>query len=154
MKRTLDILRFTVISPEVAVILIVCALFSYCPSWFTIIGEKLKLNNEISTGLFLSPLAALAWTFKESKLILLPQDDNKILLNWEDYPMVRNRVFLGLGLLVVCVISSIVTLLIKEDLSTEYYALTFLLIFGVLGVVVVTHSLAAVSIRQILEKDG
>lgn len=154
MKRALDILRFTVISPEVVVILIVCVLFSYYPSWFTLIGEKLKLNNEIATGLLLSPLAALAWTFKESKLILLPQDDNKILLNWEDYPLLRNRVFFGLGLLVVCLISSIVTLLIKEDLSPEYYAFTFLLIFGVLGVVVVTHSLAAVSIRQILEKDG
>lgn len=154
MKRLLDTLRFVVVSPELVIGLIVYSLYQCKPSWFRFVGEKLISGNEVTTVLLLSSIGALAWTFQESKSILYPKEENQILLNWPDYLMLRYRVVYGLLLLLICFVVSIGVLFVKSDLSHDTLGLIVILTFFILGAVIVSHALASITVRGIMEREG
>ena len=153
MKRLLDILRYVILSPELVISLITCVIFEYERSWFTSLGERFYSNSEVTNGLLLGSLITLGWTFKESKSILFPKEENKIILGWKDYPMLKGRVYFGLILLLGCVVSSITLVFIRNDIPRGYFGLAVVITLLVLGTVVVTHAMASISVRHILESE-
>jgi hypothetical protein len=153
MKRVLDTIRFIFISPEVIVLLLVFGCYEANADWLKFLGEKLNSNTEIMTVLLLSPVAALAWAFNESKAVLFPKEENKTLLGWKGYWMLRNRVLYSLFIIVICLVIGIIVLLVRSDLATLSLGAVVVAMLGILGSVLICMSLASLSVRQILEED-
>ena len=154
MKQILDVLRFIVISFESLVLACTYLLYTFEVRWFAYIGEKLLQNTEMLTGLLLvSPIAALTWAYSESKTVLYPEEKNEVLVEWQDFSMLRNRVLYCLALLMAVVLFAVLTLLLKSDLQPQQLAALVLGLFGVLICALVSLGMASLTVRQIIEAN-
>jgi hypothetical protein len=97
MKRVPDLLRALLLSPELLCAVLPFVVLHYVPS----IGDVLlkPMRESISFGLAAAalPLGMLAFNYKESLELLSPDGQAKVLLEWPDYPMLKNRVLIALG---------------------------------------------------------
>jgi hypothetical protein len=153
MKQLTDALRFVVISPELLVIASLLLIGHTYPDLATVVGDKLIANTEITSVLLGFPIALFLWTYPEAKSILFPKDNNKVLIEWNDYPLLRNRVYYSLFLQIVCVVASAILFLFKSDIESRIFAVGLVMILGVLLCIAISLAMASMQIRQIIEKE-
>lgn len=151
MRRVADLLRALFLSPELLCAVLPFAVLHYAPS----IGDVLLKPMRESLGFGLAaaalPIGMLAFNYKESLELLSPSGSAKVLLEWPDYPMLKNRVLIALGWctggLVACALS---VWMIAADFQA--YMAIALLAAGVLssGAATATIGLARFRLREVL----
>lgn len=97
MKKVIDIFRFVVISPEVAVVLICILVSTFYPSMLTPIYTSIYKQTEVNFTLLLALIAGfLGPCIAFSQNILFPKDNNKVLLKWPLYNQLFNRIIFSI----------------------------------------------------------
>jgi len=94
MNRLLDIIRFSIISPEFLILLLVIILNHYFPFIFDFIGSKIKSNDEIWKYIPVLPMLFCGLTFKFSYKLTTPLENssNKPLYEWAAFHKINDRV--------------------------------------------------------------
>lgn len=93
MRQFFDVLRYTVISPELLAIAIALVLYTYDPELADVLVQAMKGGIAVGLGAALFPLGMLAFNYKEGFELLAPTGTRKVLLEWPGYPMLKGRVF-------------------------------------------------------------
>ena len=155
MKRLIDIVRFTLISPEFSWILALIVLAYSYPAPLTIIGEKIGDNDDVWKFLPTLPLIFAGVTFRLSSKIRAPFDrGNKQLYEWCQYNRIKDRLYASYFLTFISVLATISIWIFYKDLSPTVLGLVFLSSVGVSGIIAFEIFLAAQKIREILEQYG
>jgi hypothetical protein len=150
-KRLLDILRLVVISPELAIALIPFAAYIYAPSLADILVSPMKDSLAFGLTAAALPLGMLAFNYKAGINLLSPTGGRKVLLEWPDYPMLKNRV---IAAFVWCIGGSLAGLLGALMVSKDTAARlgVALVVSGILAAAAstATIALARITSREIL----
>jgi hypothetical protein len=155
MKRILDIIRFTFVSPEFVWILVGVALLYSYPLPLTIVGNKISSNDEVWKWLPTLPLLFAGIAFKLSSKVRAPFDKgNKQLYDWYHYNRITDRIYAAYILVSVSVISNVSIWMFTEVFTSSMLGFVFLASVGVSGFVALQIFLAAQKIREILEQYG
>lgn len=151
MRRIIDILRATFISPEFAILLIIIAVMQYKPEWFTLVGKQFQTNNEIWRFLPTLPLLFTNLVFKYGKNIRVPLEKNRRLYEWDNYHRITDRVFIGIFISVLCSIGAISIWFLTEKTSAINLGAIFIATVSISGFSAFTMYLASISIREVLD---
>ena len=155
MKRIIDILRFTFISPEFAWALGLAVLLYIYPSPLVMIGKKIGANDEVWKWLPTLPLVFAGVTFRLSSKIRAPFDKgNKQLYDWYYFNRITDRLYASYILVLMSVISTISIWIFSDDCPPSIVGLVFLGSVGVSGCVAFEIYLASQKIREVLEQHG
>lgn len=153
MRRLVDILRFVVISPEILVFAIVTLLSIGIPSLFE--GVISIVHNNLSCGVTgaAAPVAMLVWGWTQCWELLSPTEAQRVLLDWPDYPMLRDR---AIACLAWCGLGSGIGFIGVVLMSGDAYRDIGVGVFlgGILAAVTATASLglARLKLRELLIK--
>lgn len=155
MKRLIDIVRFTLISPEFAWVLALIVLVYIYPTPLIIVGDKIGENDEVWKWLPTLPLIFAGVTFKLSSKVRAPFDrGNKQLYEWFQYNRITDRLYASYFLISASVLATISIWMFSEDLTPTIMGVVFLSSVGVSGFIAFEVFLAAQKIREILEQYG
>lgn len=155
MKRILDIIRFTFVSPEFALILVGAALLFIYPLPLTVVGDKISSNDEVRKWLPTLPILFASIAFKLSTKVQAPFDKgNKQLYEWHYYNRITDRIYAAYILVSVSVISNISIWMFTEVFTSPMLGFVFLASVGVSGIVALQIFLATQKIKEILERYG
>ena len=155
MKRFLDIIRFTFVSPEFVLILAGVVLLYVYPLPLSIVGEKISSSDEVWKWLPTFPLLFSGLVFKLSSKVRAPFDKgNRQLYEWYNFSRITDRIFAAYILVCVSVISVISVWLFTEKFTSAVIGYIFLSSVGVSGFVALQVFLASQKIREILEQYG
>src|SRR5690349_18115506 len=102
MKRFFDICRFVCISPEMFCAVLLTAMGISKPLLLVHLGELLESNIEALKYLISVPLGLLGVCIALSWNVLFPTAQNRVLLEWEGYQKLKDRVFFSAA---VCLLS-------------------------------------------------
>jgi|GEM_PF-4360309 len=155
MKRFIDIIRFTLVSPEFVLILAgIVLLYSY-PLPLSMVGDKISSGDEVWKWLPTLPLLFAGVVFRFSSKVRAPFDKgNKQLYEWYHYNRITDRLYAAYILVCVSVIAVISVWLFTEKFTSAVLGCIFLCSVGVSGVVAFQVFLASQKIREILEQYG
>lgn len=155
MKRILDIIRFTFVSPEFAWVLGGIVLLYCYPLPLTMVGDKISSNDEIWKWLPTLPLFFAGIAFRLSSKVRAPFDKgNKQLYEWYHYNRITDRIYAAYILVSASVISNVSIWMFTDVFTSSMLGLVFLISVGVSGFVALQIFLAAQKIREILERYG
>ncbi|BFM20114.1 hypothetical protein [Gilvimarinus japonicus] len=155
MKRILDVVRFTFVSPEFAWILGLIALLYVYPYPLIVVGEKIGANDEVWKWLPTLPLLFSGITFRLSSKVRAPFDKgNKQLYEWLDFYRITDRLYTAYILAAISSISIISIWIFPDTFSLAIIGLVFFAAVGVSGFVALQVFLAAQKIREIIEQYG
>lgn len=155
MKRFLDIIRFTFVSPEFVLVLGCIALLYSYPLPLSMVGDKISSSDEIWKWLPTLPLLFAGLVFRLSSKVRAPFDKgNKQLYDWYQYNRITDRLHSAYILVCVSVIAVISVWLFTEEFSSAVIGCIFLSSVGVSGFVALQVFLASQKIREILEQYG
>jgi hypothetical protein len=154
MRQILEFLRVIIISPEIIIILSIIATSVYYPNIFTLIGFKVKSDQELWKFLPAIPLTIFAWAIAQAKDILFPSgsSSNRILLDWPEYWKLKIRVIISLLLILLSVFASLIVWIFKIEVPAVAIGAVFC---GSVAISVITACclwLAFVNIKQIVDK--
>lgn len=155
MKKLLDVLRFILISPEMAIGLVVFFSLVDFPDMAKFVSSYIfnqDMDLEDYVKLLGLPVTALVLTYKFGDSILNPEEkeNREKLKQWPKYWMLKNRIYYSLTVSVLSLLGS---------LGSWYYALNINLINGTILLLIfwsvslacfATVSLAKLSIKDIL----
>jgi hypothetical protein len=96
MKSSLDLLRAVFISPEVLTALVPFAVLLYWREPASFFTDHFSSDIKATFGVGVVPLGLMVASYKLGGDILSPQGARRILLDWPDYYMLKNRVVLAL----------------------------------------------------------
>jgi hypothetical protein len=96
MKRVLDLFRATLISPEVVALLFPFAVLFFWPEPAIFVGQQFSTDIKWAFGAAVVPAGFMLGAYKIGDEILSPQGARRVLLDWPDYPMLKDRVVLAL----------------------------------------------------------
>jgi len=98
MKRFIDVCRLVFVSTEALCVALLAAGVVLRPQLFSRIGELLQSNDEGLKYLITVPVALLGVCVKLSWNILFPNDNGKVLLEWEGYQRLKDRAYFSVSL--------------------------------------------------------
>lgn len=126
MKRALDIIRFTIISPEFLLVLAcIVVLYSY-PLPLSMIGDKIGLIDDVWKWLPTLPLLFAGLVFKLSFKVRAPFDKgNKQLYEWFQYNRITDRLYASYILVCISVMAVISVWLFTEKFSSAVIGCIF-----------------------------
>ncbi len=119
MSQLIDMIRFIFISPEILVGLVLYTLLTNFPELVTFLTKFIfdtEINLSNSLILFGIPLTSLTISYKLTENILNPDDksNRKILKEWPNYWMLKNRLYYSMILSILSLFGC---------LASWYYAL-------------------------------
>lgn len=151
MNKSVDIVRFTLLSPEVVVALLPLLAFYYCPSILDVLIKPMSEGIGFGLSAAALSLGMLAFNYKEGLDLLAPTGAKKILLDWPDYPQLKARV---LGTFVWCICGAISSFLAVWMVATNNNSrLGVAILFSgllVSAVATATMGLARFAIREVI----
>ena len=151
MKRLSNILRTIFISPEFIALFLIYILLLYFPSKFDEIGESfIKPNEYIKYIAFLPTLFTGIIFTNIIKSILLPEEKNKALYQWENYILLRDRVIIGVLISILCSVSCVLIFLFQNNIEKKYSAFVLISSIVISGICTFTMYFASIVIREIL----
>lgn len=155
MKRVLDIVRFTIISPEFVLVLAgIVLLYSY-PLPLSVVGDKIGSSDEVWKWLPTLPILFSGLVFRLSSKVRAPFDKgNKQLYEWCQYNRITDRLYASYILVCASVIAVISIWLFTDKFTSAVVGCIFLCSVGVSGFVAFQVFLAAQKIREVLEQYG
>ena len=154
MKRLLDILRFSIISPEFFVLLVCMILSHYYPNLFGLIGNKLKSNNDMWKFIPTLPFVFVGVTFKVAQRVHAPLENqsNKQLYEWASFNKITDRIMASYLISIFCAGSSLIIWFFMSELSKIVLGEILLGSIVISGLTAFQMILAAQKIRQIMEQ--
>ncbi len=90
-------IRCVLISPEIVGLGIPLVIWSYWPEPAQFFAVHLSRDLKWGLGIVMVPIALLTASYKLGSDLLAPSGARKILLDWPDYWMLKNRVVVTLG---------------------------------------------------------
>lgn len=108
MNRIVDMIRVVLVSPEMLGLGFPLAIWSYWPEPAQFIATQINGDFEWGFGIVMVPIVLLAACYNLGSNILAPSGARKILLDWPDYWMLKNRVVVALAF---CIFSFVVALI-------------------------------------------
>lgn len=96
MKRVLDLFRATLISPEVVALLLPFAILFYWPEPAVFFAQQFSTDIKWAFGAAVVPAGFMLGAYKIGDEIISPQGARRVLLDWPDYRMLKDRVVLAL----------------------------------------------------------
>lgn len=156
MKRALDILKFTVISPETFVILLIYFFWTNDYTFLTLLGEKIRSNEEVWKYVPVLPFLFAGATFKFSSKLRAPLENssNKELYEWPSYQKIVDRVIASIIICVLCCGVSLAIWIFSSEITKNLLGALFLASVTVSGISTLLVYLASQTIREILERYG
>ncbi len=140
-----------IISIEFIIILLAISFILFFPDLVIPLSSKLDNNKDVLKYVALLPAALTIWVFKESRILLFPEEDiNKSLQKWKDYWKWKIHFQVGLFYAVFFAITGLTTWIIGLKITEPT---GFIMLLGsVLGglVVVVSIYMARISQSEIL----
>ena len=154
MSRVIDIFRFTLISFELLVFLLLLALNYHFPEFFYIVGNKLKGNDELWKFIPLLPVAFLGVTHQRAQKVSAPLEgtSNKQLYEWCSFHKVFDRIIASYFICILCCFMSFSIWFFAEELNQNHLVVLLLASIAISGLTAFQISLASMRIRQIIEQ--
>ncbi|CAJ1902809.1 hypothetical protein FNBNMHLP_03538 [Aeromonas jandaei] len=154
MSRVLDILRFTIISPEFVVILLTVAITYGYPEVFVLIGGKLKSNTELWKFIPSLPVIFTGVTFQVAQKVHAPLENasNKQLYEWSSFNKISDRIMASYLICIMCCVASFTIWFFMSELSESMLGSILLSSILISGLTTFQIILAAQKIRQVIEK--
>lgn len=154
MKRLKNFLLAALVSPEVVVALAIFAFVSYAPEQAAILGNAIRSDAEVWKYLPAITLLFAGAAINSSFKLRAPLESfsNKPLYEWPLYPLLVDRVYVGLAYGIASAIASLFLWFLGGRISPSQIATVFLLATAVSGVTALTMLLAQQSLRELLEK--
>lgn len=141
MNRLVDVARSVFISPEIVCLGVPVAIWLRWPESLQFIATQINSDFKWGIGVEAIPIALLTACFNLSSNILSPSDARKVLLDWPDYWMLKNRVLIALG---YCVLAIAVTSIGFYMVATNNSSFGIAMIFS--GCLSAAASLATVAL--------
>lgn len=154
-RKISDFIRMVFISPEALVILICVVINIFWPSFYMRINDWL---SESDKWIYLLGVlgGAIGFSVLLAKEILFPSSElnNRILINWPDYPFLKNRVFLSIFICFVAALSLLASWIFKSSLSPALSGLIFTISMSIAFVSLSTLLLATFTIKTLVEGNS
>lgn len=155
MNRIVDIFRFTFISPEFAVILMLLVGASAFPDLFSALGEKIKDNDAVSQWMPTLPILFCGITFRLSSKVRAPfEAGNRELYQWSQYNKIVDRLLASYILCIICCLASIYLWVFAGDINYLLIAQLSLTSLLVSALVTFNVFIASHKIREVMELYG
>ncbi len=150
--KVLDINRIALISPELALMLLVYYFQQTNPEWFSRVSISLKSSSGLPEFVGALPFVFVVASYKLGNYILRPSDEeeNKILYEWPLYWALEYRVYAAM---IICVAGCLAAIYFYVNPSNLSESASGALIVGGTGIpfiTIVTLVLAKLTIRKIL----
>lgn len=151
MKRLLDNLRFVIVSLELFMAFVPFAIYAYAPSLADVLLKPMKDGIALGLGAAALPLGMLAFNYKEGVELLSPTGSRKVLLEWPDYPMLKNRLIAAFAWCIAGSFAGVAAVWMVATDTAPRIGIA-LLISGILAAAAATGTiaLARISSREIL----
>lgn len=147
----LDLLRFIVISPELAIALVPLAAYIYAPWLADVLVRPMKDGLAFGLAAAALPLGMLAFNYREGFELISPSGGRKALLEWPDYPMLKARL---IAAFVWCIAGSlagvIAVWMVATDTRPRLGATVLIAGIFVSAASAATVALARITAREIL----
>ena len=118
-------LRCLFISPELLVIIAGAACIQWLPGPFEHIAHRIATNGDILRYLGLLAAALVAYDVTVAKSILLPEDDNRnVLQNWDRFPDLKMCVWGGLIYALLFAAIGVIASLLDWAKPTPFHAVS------------------------------
>jgi len=154
MNRIIDILRFTIISPEFVVLLLsIVAIYNF-PEVFLLIGHKLKTEVELWKFIPSLPFIFISITFRVSQKVYAPLENtsNKKLYEWCSFNKITDRIMASYFICIFCCAASLIIWFFMSELSELVLGSILISSIFISGLTTFQIILAAQKIRQIIEQ--
>lgn len=147
MKQFKDILRLTLISPELLAGCIPIAIYSFYPGLTEVILKPMKEGIGFGLGGVMIPLGLLGFCYKEGLDLLAPTGAKKIILEWPDYPMIKARV---LAIFFWCLLGAFLALaaVVMVSMNSQPQLAIAILVAGILASATATATLGLARFRM------
>ncbi len=149
----IDILRFVFISPEFLGIIIAVAVYIYKKNLFTIFGSEISSNPTLTGILITAIFSILMGIFKYGKDILLPKENSKILIQWDGYRNLRNRVYFAMFLGIAAFLGCLFSYLLRANINNSLLGFIFIIAIILALISLFTMVLASWKIREIIDSQ-
>jgi hypothetical protein len=152
MKRFIDVCRLVLVSAEAFCILLLLAGLDWWPQAYTRMGELLQSNGEALKYLITVPVALLGACIKFSWDILFPSGDNTVLLEWDGYQGLMDRIYFSVALCVLCCAAAFAVWIFKTAIPLPWLTVAGLFSWCVPITTTATSYRAAHKVRYLLER--
>lgn len=156
MKRTFDILRAILVSPEAVFIAAFALVVSLKPEFFISLASRINTTEDLIKYLALIPASITVILMTKRDDLLFPDQHpaDFLLQKWSGYHLLLDRYWICIFWGVLCSIPTLSIWIFSGDL-TEY--ITFSLFFGGILtpiVTLLTFFVATITLKRILSTDG
>ena len=151
MKRLVDGIRLSLLSPEMVAALLPFIVRLYVPDWASVLVKPMKDGPMFGLAAAGLALAAAAFCYREGGDILEPSGTKAVLLEWPGYFMLKARVVASLAWCVAGIGAALAaTWMVASDVAPQLGVAA--LVAGVLAAAVsaATVALARYRIRELL----
>ena len=155
MKRLIDIIRFSIISPEFLVMLLILMFNYFYPEFFTLIGKKLNENDELWKYIPTLPVLFCGITFRISAKLNAPLENtsNKKLYEWASFHQITDRIMASYFICIICCICAFLIWFFMKELGLNLVGMLLLGASIISGLTAFQIFIASQKIRQIIELD-
>lgn len=144
MKRVVDGIRLSLLSPEVLAALLPFVVYLYAPDWASVLVKPMKEGLTFGLSAAGLTLAATAFCYREGGDILEPSGAKAVLLQWPGYFMLKARVVASLAWCVTGVGATLAaTWMVASNVSPQLGAAVL-----VAGVLVAAASAASIALAR------
>lgn len=149
-----DAVRAICLSWELVMIAAVVATWHLAPGIPEFVGLRIKADRELWEWVFAAPVAVLAWSGMQARAALFPAsaEVNQRLHEWGDYWRFKMRVLIALSWIGLASVVSICMWVLKSEISSAVIGSVFLVSLSVSIVATVSLWLAAIRVREIVER--
>ena len=151
MKRLVDGIRLSLLSPETVVALLPFVVYLYAPDWASVLVKPMKESLTFGLAAAGLTLGAAVFCYREGGDILEPSGAKAVLLEWPGYFMLKARVVASLAWCVAGIGAALAaTWLVASDVAPQLGVTV--LVAGVLAAAASAASiaLARYRIRELL----
>lgn len=152
MRKTSDVLRMLLVSPEVFWLLAIISVFLWKDAWLSFIGQSLLKHEDVTTWMPAIPVALCGAAFLLVFKLLAPSEaNNRLLYNWPDYWRLEYRRNLGVAWCVFSVALALIAWIFRDSLSSELVGGLFLISIGLAVISCGSMMLGACKLKVIIE---
>lgn len=152
MKNLLDFLRSIIVSPELVAALIPVAVYGIWSEPANLVASEIAKDVKWGIGLTVAPITFGIAAYKLGTDVLSPHGTRRAILDWPDYPMLKNRVLLTLGFCVCGFLLGLSGLYVMVQQKSHFgAALLFSGLFSS-AISLVTLGLAKWKVREIFRE--
>ncbi|QBG48156.1 hypothetical protein EGM51_12415 [Verrucomicrobia bacterium S94] len=138
MRKSLEILRILLVSPELLLLALIACLFVWKDLWLVYVGANLLEHDDVTTWMPVLPISLCGSSIFLAFKMTEPKDgSNKALYDWPDFWRLEYRRNIGIGWCSVSVLSVLVAWIFRDDLSLAWVGGLFL---SAIGLAVISSS--------------